>query len=554
MASSIVEWAIAALLASSFCLVLVLLIRKPVSRWMGARFAYCLWLIPLVCLLATLLPAYGIGFIIQELELVFPPIDLAARTIAGSIAGSSVTNAMDSMSEFDSLILSSSGMLLLIWALGTMATISYFILGIFQFKRRLELRGYPPSKDQSAELKCLLLANRDGIRRETKFVISDSGPALIGMMRPTIILPADFFTRYSEPQRSLVLQHEFHHIRRLDFGWLCVARAFRCLFWFNPLVYFAEQRFQLDQELSCDEWVLRDRDNSIRKTYGESLLLTLQACGRQSVAAYLPRLSQIKERTIMLRHHRQSRLRTGFGVTLVAAALFASVVAGTSAVSAEQQPGVSADVYAKLTAVQQRLAALSSAGMTDNSGLQEQLERLDRMATDYDSGSLTSMEKAQIYNLSGYTCFLKQDYPCAMEHYKPILQLDHGSKELQVATLKTIAQLNHMTGDFEQAMPYIEQLGALQPDSSDVLLLKAQTYFQMGNFGEAANSANSAVAIMEASDGVASEVAYGLQQESNLRAGNTSLAAATLAKINRHYPGSRYGSVPDAMDTTDTRH
>src|SRR5680860_969537 len=97
--------AISALVLSSFWMLLVLVVRRPVSRWLGARWAYYLWLVPLVGLLAIVSPAGsikqqfgfpgieipGMNFVISEAVLSLGNLDAEkAKTSAEAVAGSSL--------------------------------------------------------------------------------------------------------------------------------------------------------------------------------------------------------------------------------------------------------------------------------------------------------------------------------------------------------------------------------------------------------------------------------------------------------------------------------
>lgn len=66
VASAVMEWAGPTLLAVTGLLVLVLLIRRPVARWLGPKAVYALWSLPLVRLL--LLPVTLSGVTLPTIE------------------------------------------------------------------------------------------------------------------------------------------------------------------------------------------------------------------------------------------------------------------------------------------------------------------------------------------------------------------------------------------------------------------------------------------------------------------------------------------------------
>src|SRR3546814_498383 len=80
-------------------------------------------------------------------------------------------------------------------------------------------------------------------------------PAVVGL-RARIVLPADFDVRYSADERALILAHERTHRARGDVAGNALMAALRCVYWFNPLLWIAADRFRRDQELACDATVV----------------------------------------------------------------------------------------------------------------------------------------------------------------------------------------------------------------------------------------------------------------------------------------------------------
>ena len=98
-----------------------------------------------------------------------------------------------------------------------------------------------------------------------------SSPALVGLLRPRVALPSDFEQRFTPPQRALILAHENVHRVRLDNLWNLLACGLTALHWWNPLAWWAAQRFRADQELACDAAVLAAHPSS-RTDYAQALL------------------------------------------------------------------------------------------------------------------------------------------------------------------------------------------------------------------------------------------------------------------------------------------
>lgn len=129
-----------------------------------------------------------------------------------------------------------------------------------------------------------------------------SSPALVGLVRPRIALPADFEDRFRTEERELILAHEAVHRERLDNLWNLLASLVVALHWWNPLVWWGARRMQADQELACDAAVLASRPES-RVTYAQALMAAHSL--RPDVAPLASRWSSahpLVERIAMLNH------------------------------------------------------------------------------------------------------------------------------------------------------------------------------------------------------------------------------------------------------------
>lgn len=100
-----------------------------------------------------------------------------------------------------------------------------------------------------------------------------AAPLSIGLFQRTtkVVLPK---RSYAPEELSLILRHEIVHICRRDavskfFLIFCTAMC-----WFNPLMWIAMRKIAEDIELSCDETVLLESDQDIRRQYAHLLLTT----------------------------------------------------------------------------------------------------------------------------------------------------------------------------------------------------------------------------------------------------------------------------------------
>lgn len=165
-------------------------------------------------------------------------------------------------------------------------------------------------------------------------------PAVVGLWHPCIVLPGDAMQRYDATERDLMLAHERAHVARGDLLANAVVAALRCVFWFNPLVHLAARRFRHDQELACDEHVVR-RHPHARRAYGEAMLKTQLARGLLPLGCHWAQTHPLRERIEMLKQPVFSLRRRVLGRAVAFALLCATGYAAWAA-----QPAATAGVPA----------------------------------------------------------------------------------------------------------------------------------------------------------------------------------------------------------------
>jgi hypothetical protein len=109
-----------------------------------------------------------------------------------------------------------------------------------------------------AELGCADLTERLVALRVTEIRLSQStaSPVLIGLLHPTILLPADISQWTTAEERQTILLHEMIHARRRDHWANLFQSLVSAVFFFHPLVRYASKQLSIERELSCDETVL----------------------------------------------------------------------------------------------------------------------------------------------------------------------------------------------------------------------------------------------------------------------------------------------------------
>lgn len=165
--------------------------------------------------------------------------------------------------------------LLAVWAVGAVGVMVWKIGSHLAFRRRILKNAVPVTDGQTLHVWELELERAWIKKCKWKLVRSEAvtTPLSIGLYNRTtrVVLP---MREYTQEELSLVLRHEIIHISRGDpeakfFLTFCTAMC-----WFNPLMWAAMRKSADDFELSCDESVLLDEPQPVRRQYAELLLQT----------------------------------------------------------------------------------------------------------------------------------------------------------------------------------------------------------------------------------------------------------------------------------------
>jgi len=101
-----------------------------------------------------------------------------------------------------------------------------------------------------------------------------SGPMLVGLWHPMILLPAGIENWTTEAQRTAIVRHELAHWARRDPVVHLLQGLFGAIFFFHPMVRFALRQLNLERELACDDRVLDKGTDAV--VYAEAILQTAE--------------------------------------------------------------------------------------------------------------------------------------------------------------------------------------------------------------------------------------------------------------------------------------
>lgn len=142
-----------------------------------------------------------------------------------------------------------------LWLLGV--TVACLRLGVGYLRAHRRVRSAQPV---DCELRQQWLADeaaRLGLRSRVQLLQSSETetPVAFKLPRPGLLFPVDAELWDAERYR-LVLRHELCHLRRGDLASQLTAQLVCCLYWFNPIVWWAARQFAFERERACDDKVL----------------------------------------------------------------------------------------------------------------------------------------------------------------------------------------------------------------------------------------------------------------------------------------------------------
>ena len=135
------------------------------------------------------------------------------------------------------------------WGGGALLLLAWWVYG-YVVTARLFRRANPMPAD------CQDLPAKLGTPKAQLLMSEEiSMPAVAGLFRPAVLLPAEFVSWPAE-RRRVVLLHELAHIRRGDMLTHLLTQLACAFYWFNPLVWQAAHRLCIEREAACDDAVL----------------------------------------------------------------------------------------------------------------------------------------------------------------------------------------------------------------------------------------------------------------------------------------------------------
>ena len=177
---------------------------------------------------------------------VMAPASSAATALPppAAMQGTVVASVADSPSAGEIALMIASA----VWLLGVLAVFFWGAAGLVRLKRRVAQAVWTGGEVwECAEIPT---------------------PFVRGFFRPRIYIRPGL----TGMERTCVLAHERHHIRRRDPWWKLLAWCILAVYWWDPAVWLCWVLFCRDLEMSCDEAVLDTLGDQAKRGYSLSLV------------------------------------------------------------------------------------------------------------------------------------------------------------------------------------------------------------------------------------------------------------------------------------------
>ncbi len=348
-----------------------------------ANFRYGLWCIVLLrlCLPVNLATPWGMGDRVQHVfELSAPsllsassatpraaapttrraPIVASAPIVHGEMPRGSVQPSPPPgiMAEIEAVPLNVK--LAAIWA--SVALIVSLLVAFRCLQARRLLKSCPPVENPKLAALVDELRLRLGIGRRVALLCfppayDTRGPAVTGVWRPVIVLPPQMAARWNHEELAPVLLHELAHVKRRDLPVNFLQILVQIVFFFHPLVWYANSRIRRERELACDDLAVLHSGGRPHR-YSRSIVRVLEEIGKDEPALASVSLGMTEQRhsiggriTRMMsnnyRAHRPMGALSGMRLILIALAGI-TLAGGFAAGSPEPIPSDKAEMMGRV--------------------------------------------------------------------------------------------------------------------------------------------------------------------------------------------------------------
>jgi beta-lactamase regulating signal transducer with metallopeptidase domain/ankyrin repeat protein len=345
---SFFAWLLQASWQASVLVALVLLAQAVLRHRLNPRWHHALWLLVILRLLMPVLPESALSIfqftpappasIVHSVTRPFiaqaewPP----SRPIADSPPLPQATPRAPAYP------FSLYTLIALIWLAGALALLLATWLVNLRFARQIESS---PAVNDAGLLAIASAARAEiGLRCPLRLIESSKvgTPAVMGLFRPTLLLPIGVRGRFSDAELRFIFLHEFAHLKRGDLTIQWLIALLQILHWFNPVLWLAFRRMRADREPATDALVLSRTSET--EPYGRVLIKVLEHYHRRNslptLVGILEDKNQLKRRFDLIARFTAGAYRWSFLGVFLIALLSAICLTASSRTAVKRDPAL----------------------------------------------------------------------------------------------------------------------------------------------------------------------------------------------------------------------
>lgn len=279
----------------------ILCVKKLLSRFLTARGQYQIWFILFAAAISPFLPKNSLHYGNLAAD------NFASRQSGGVISPDTIHTGTSTIEDFavnanqyvpQAIAAAALG----IWLLGISVLLFRLIHGAYQTHQLR--RNLTPIAVESFTL-CLDRCKKQ-LRIKRTILIGCSAlaqtPMTFGVFRPCILLPVS----YKKEDLKYILLHELAHCSQKDAFFHLLMQLFYIFNWFNPAVWYAVKRSEIDRETACDDLVLRLLEQKEQQNYGHTMITLAAASSAFYAIGMGGSKKQLRQRILKIAAYRET--------------------------------------------------------------------------------------------------------------------------------------------------------------------------------------------------------------------------------------------------------
>ncbi len=466
----------------------------------SAHVRYLLWLVVLAKCLVPPVMTVPLAVLPAEQVIMAEPISVVSDPVPAPVVPMNDTPIV-TVTQPTFLELLTQYWLVALWMGGAAAFGLGMILRAGVFHRHL-LRERVPAPASLMEELVDLQAQFGGHRSIRAWLTPQaSQPFVWGRWRGQVYLPKNFMDQTNAAQRQSILAHELAHILRGDPLVNLIQIIVQALFWFHPLLWWANLQIRREREKCCDEMAIAVLDADVKDYCNTIVDVLVQQCPKRlplgSVAIAGP-VRNIEERIKTLMNPNKHFSKKAGSLSVLSIVLFALVVTSVSLGITEQETAVSfqTDTNQRIDLIlsEQLLQDLSSAlceySDDHDKQLPANLDEFNGSSTDsyyYSRYGMPYSNEKDVKNLTypylAKQWTLKPDYPVAFDNR--LLQAYGGTYVLMSDGTIPYLTLEQMSKwELDQIEVLQESAESAETDRIKSVVSKIQSGDKLSRFGK----------------------------------------------------------------------